>query len=332
MSECHELPPACSGHCGAHPCELKDRANPVISDGMTNVLRSFLGVILLTSVLLPAAVKKVSPDDQYKPGPDSLKQAGVPEGKVVKYTWNNSRIYPGTIRDYWVYVPAQYKPDQPAAVFVCQDNILYNAPAVFDNLIHRKELPVIIGIFIQPGDKALKPGEPPRKRPDGRPAPRANRSIEYDSLGDTYARFLIEEILPEVGKHYNLTQNPEGRCIAGSSSGGICAFTVCWERPDAFRKCFTTVGSFTNIRGGNKYPELVRSSPKKPIRMFQQDGANDIVNKFGSWPEANKAMAAALQEMGYDHKFVFGEGVHSGKHGTAIFPDVMRWMWRDYPR
>jgi enterochelin esterase family protein len=199
-------------------------------------------------------------------------------------------------------------------------------------LIHKKEMPVTIGIFIQPGDIPLKEGEAPRKRPDGRPAPRRNRSAEYDTLSDTYARFLLEEILPEVGKKYNLTKDPEGRCIAGSSSGGICAFTVCWERPDEFRKCFTTVGSFTNIRGGNKYPELVRNSPKKPIRMFQQDGANDIVNQFGSWPAANLAMASALVEKGYDHKLVWGEGVHSSRHGTAIFPDAMRWLWRDYPK
>jgi len=175
-------------------------------------------------------------------------------------------------------VPAQYRSSKPAAVFVCQDRVLYNAPTVFDNLIAKKQMPVTIGIFIQPGDFPLKPGEAPRKRPDGRPASRANRSKEYDTLSDDYARFLLEEILPAVGKKYRLTKSPEGRCIAGSSSGGICAFTVCWERPDEFRKCFTTVGSFTNIRGGNKYPEMVRAATKKPIRIFQQDGANDIVN------------------------------------------------------
>lgn len=273
-----------------------------------------------------------SPDDQYVLGPDSLEQPGVPKGQVTMYSWNESKIYPTTVRDYWVYVPQQYTPDKPACVFVCQDRILYEAPTVFDNLIHKGEMPVTIGIFIQPGEVPLKPGQPPRRRADVRPAPRANRSLEYDTLSDTYARFLLEEILPEVGKKYRLTTDPEGRCIAGSSSGGICAFTVCWQRPDAFRKCFTTVGSFTSIRGGDKYPEIVRSSPKKPIRIFQQDGANDIVNQFGSWPEANKAMAAALTEKGYDHTFVFGEGVHSAKHGTAIFPDVMRWMWRDYPK
>ena len=273
-----------------------------------------------------AAPPGPSPDDQYKTlTRDSQEQPGVPKGRLEKFTWNTSRVFPGTTREVTVYVPAQYDAAMPAAVFVCQDGVLYKAPTVLDNLIARKEMPVTIGIFIQPGDFPLKPGEKPHKR-------RANRSKEYDTLSDDYARFLLDEILPEVGKKYNLTKDPAGRCIAGSSSGGICAFTVCWQRPEAFGKCFTTVGSFTNIRGGNKYPELVRSSPAKPIRIFQQDGANDIVNQYGSWPEANKAMAKALAEKGYDHKFVFGEGVHSGNHGTQIFPEVMRWMWRDYPR
>ena len=291
----------------------------------------FIALSLICTSSYAQKTKVPSPDDQYVPGPDSLPQPGVPQGTVTKYSWNNSKTFPGTIRDYSVYVPKQYDPAKPACVFVCQDGDLYKSSTVFDNLIHKKEMPVTIGIFIQPGDMPLKPGEPPRKRPDGRPAPRKNRSVEYDTLSDAYSRFLLEEILPEVGKKYNLTSDPEGRCIGGSSSGGICAFTVAWERHDAFRKVFTTVGSFTNIRGGNKYPELVRSTPKKPIRIFQQDGANDIVNQFGSWPEANKAMAAALDEKGYDHKFVFGEGVHSSKHGTAIFPDAMRWIWRDWP-
>jgi enterochelin esterase family protein len=290
-------------------------------------------LVPLAAVCAAAPPKGPSPDDQYKKlAPDSLEQPGVPRGKLERFTWDRSQVFPGTTREVTVYVPAQYDGSKPAAVFVCQDGVLYKAPTVFDNLIARKEMPVTIGIFIQPGDFPLKPGEKPRKRPDGRPAPRANRSKEYDTLSDAYARFLVEEILPEVGRRYRLSTDPDARCIAGSSSGGICAFTVCWQRPDQFRKCFTTVGSFTNIRGGNKYPELVRSAPRKPIRIFQQDGANDLVNQFGSWPEANKAMAKALEEKGYDHKFVFGEGVHSGAHGTQIFPDVMRWMWRDFPK
>ena len=267
-----------------------------------------------------------SPDDQYVPGPDSLVQQGVPQGEVTKYTWNESKVFPDTVRDYWVYVPKQYDAAKPACVFVCQDGILYNATTVFDNLIHKKEMPVTIGIFIKPGVKPQPASDPTKKAP----APVSNRSFEYDTLSDSYTRFLLEEILPEVSKKYNLTKDPEGRCIGGSSSGGICAFTVAWERPDEFRKVFTTVGSFTNIRGGNKYPEMVRGAARKPIRMFQQGGSNDIVNQYGSWPEANKAMAAVLEEKGYDHKFVFGEGKHSGKHGTALFPDAMRWMWRDY--
>lgn len=298
-------------------------------------MRCVVALFLLSfsTIGFAADSKGPSPDDQYKKlTPDSEEQPGVPKGRLETFTWDTSTIFPGTTRKVTIYVPAQYDPAKPAAVFVCQDGMLYRAPTVFDNLIARKEMPVTIGIFIQPGDFPLKPGEKPRKRPDGRPAPRANRSKEYDTLSDAYSRFLLEEILPEVAKRYNLTKDPEGRCIAGSSSGGICAFTVCWQRPDQFRKCFTTVGSFTNIRGGNQYPDLVLAASKKPIRIFQQDGANDIVNQFGSWPEANKAMAKALAEKGYDHQFVFGEGVHSSNHGTQIFPDAMRWMWRDYPK
>jgi enterochelin esterase family protein len=298
-------------------------------------MRCVVALFLLSfsTIGFAADSKGPSPDDQYKKlTPDSEEQPGVPKGRLETFTWDTSTIFPGTTRKVTVYVPTQYDPAKPAAVFVCQDGTLYRAPTVFDNLIARKEMPVTIGIFIQPGDFPLKPGEKPRKRPDGRPAPRANRSKEYDTLSDAYSRFLLEEILPEVAKRYNLTKDPEGRCIAGSSSGGICAFTVCWQRPDQFRKCFTTVGSFTNIRGGNQYPDLVLAASKKPIRIFQQDGANDIVNQFGSWPEANKAMAKALAEKGYDHQFVFGEGVHSSHHGTQIFPDAMRWMWRDYPK
>jgi enterochelin esterase-like enzyme len=274
--------------------------------------------------------KKPSPDDQYVPGPDSKPQEGVPKGTVTKYEWNDSNVYPGTRRNYWVYVPAQYDGTTPACVYVSQDGIQYSAPVVFDNLIAKKQMPVTIGIFINPGVFPPKPGDP-EKKPDGKPNTRSNRSVEYDTLSDAYAKFLLDEILPEVAKKYKLTDNPDGRCIAGASSGGICAFTVAWQRPDAFRKVFTNVGSFTNIRGGNVYPDLVRKADKKPIRVFQQDGANDLDNRFGNWPAANKAMAAALDEKGYDHQFVFGEGVHSSKHATAIFPDAMRWMWRDWP-
>jgi enterochelin esterase family protein len=274
------------------------------------------------------APKKPSPDEQYVLGPDSMVQEGVPKGVVTKYVWKDSKNFPGTIHDYWVYVPAEYDGKTPAAVHVNQDGIQWNAPIVFDNLIAKKQMPVTIGIFINPGYFPPKPGEP-AKTPKGKPI-HSNRSVEYDSLGDTYSKFLLEEIIPEVAKQYKLSDKPEDRCIAGSSSGGICAFNVAWERPDQFRKVFTSIGSFTNIRGGNVYPDRVRKADKKPIRVFQQDGSNDIVNQFGSWPEANRAMNAALEEKGYDHKFVVGEGTHNPRHAASIFPDVMRWMWRDW--
>lgn len=289
--------------------------------------------LALATPLLAAEPKAPSPDDQYKKlTPASEEQPGVPKGTLTEHEWNDSKVFPGTVRKYSIYVPKQYDGKTPAAVYISQDGVLYKAPTVFDNLIHKKEMPVTIGIFIRPGTKPLKPGEVAPKRADGKAAPPSNRSFEYDSLGDQYARFLLDEILPEVGKKLNLSKDPDQRCIAGSSSGGICAWTVCWERPNEFRKCFTTVGSFTNIRGGNAYPDLVRKAEKKPIRIFQQDGSNDIVNQFGSWPEANKAMAAALKEKGYDHEFVFGEGVHSGNHGTQLFPEAMRWLWRDWKK
>ncbi|HWE03587.1 MAG TPA: alpha/beta hydrolase-fold protein [Tepidisphaeraceae bacterium] len=296
-----------------------------------NTLFAFAFLTFFTFTLQAAdAPKKPDPNAQYVLGPDSKPQEGVPKGVVTKYEWKESKNFPGTIHDYWVYVPAQYDGKTPACVYVSQDGIQYNAPVVFDNLIAKKQMPVTIGIFINPGYFPAKEGEP-AKKPDGKPNTRSNRSVEYDSLGDTYSKFLLDEIMPEVAKKYKLTDNPEGRCIAGASSGGICAFTVAWERPDQFRKVFSSIGSFTNIRGGNVYPDLVRKADKKPIRVFQQDGSNDIVNKAGSWPEANKAMNAALEEKGYDHKFVVGEGTHNGRHAAAIFPDVMRWMWRDWP-
>jgi enterochelin esterase family protein len=290
-------------------------------------MTTFPSAAIALLVLAAGPLRAQGPDGQYVPGPDSKPQAGVPKGTVSKHVWDKSKVFPGTTRDYWVYVPAQYKKGKAAAVFVCQDGILYEAPTVFDNLIHKKEMPVTIGIFVQPGSLVEKPR---RGEPEGKP--RSNRSVEYDTLSDDYAKFLLKEILPEVAKTHTLTDDPDGRCIAGNSSGAICAFTVCWERPNEFRKCFSTIGSFTNIRGGDKYPEMILRAPKKPLRVYLQDGANDLVNQFGSWAEANKAMAAALEKKGYDHQFVFGEGTHSARHGTMLFPDAMRWMWRDYPK
>lgn len=265
-------------------------------------------------------------DDQYVLGPDSQVKPNVPHGTVTTHQWTSSKIYPGTVRDYAVYVPAQYDKAKPAAVMVFQDGMgmygekgQFRAATVFDNLIAAGEMPVTIGIFINPGAfPAAKAGEKGR----------SNRSFEYDSLGGLYSRFLLEEILPEVGKSYNLTTDPEMRAICGNSSGGICAFTVAWEHPEAFRKVVSHIGSFTNIRGGNVYPAMIRAAEKKPLRVFLQDGRNDLDNQFGNWPLANQDMAASLKFMGYDYKFVLGEGTHNGKHGASMLPDTLRWLWR----
>lgn len=198
----------------------------------------------------------------------------------------------------------------------------FRVPIVFDNLIHKKEMPVTIGIFINPG---VFPDE---KGKNGRP--RSNRSFEYDTLSDAYAKFLETEILPEVSKKYPLRTEPESRAICGISSGGICAWTVAWERPDLFRKVLSHVGSFTNIRGGDVYPGKIRKTPKKPIRVFLQDGSHDLDNEHGNWPLANQQMALALKFKGYDYRFVFGDGGHNGKQGGAILPDSLRWLWRDF--
>jgi enterochelin esterase family protein len=182
-------------------------------------------------------------------------------------------------------------------------------------------MPVTIGIFIDPGQIPSSAG--------GRP--RSNRSFEYDTLSDAYSRFLLEEILPAVGEKYTLTTDPAGRAICGISSGGICAFTVAWERPDAFSKVISYVGSFTNIRGGHVYPALIRKTERKPIRVFLQDGENDLDNLHGNWPLANRQMAAALKFAGYDYRFTMGTGGHNGQQGGAILPEMLRWLWRDYP-
>lgn len=293
-----------------------------------NPLRMTLAFALLTVGFCGFAA------DDYTRGPDSMPQEGVPKGKLEgPFEWK-SKIFEGTTRKYWVYVPAQYKPEKPACVMVFQDGHAYalpdepyKTPTVFDNLIHKKEMPVTIGVFINPGNKE---GEPAA---DAKNWGRATRSFEYDSLGDRYARFLLEEMLPEVGKTYKLTRDPEGRAICGASSGAICAFTVAWEKPDEFRKVISHIGSYTNIRGGHVYPKKVLEGERKPIRIFLQDGVNDLRNAKNperDWFLQNQLMVAALKEKDYDYKYALGDGGHTQKHGSAIFPDQLRWLWRGY--
>jgi enterochelin esterase family protein len=287
---------------------------------MRRLVRAILP-LLMFSAAAPAA-------DDYKLGPDSQPQPGVPKGTVTKHTWKESKVFPGTVRDYWVYVPAQYKPDgPPACLMVFQDGGSYQnpkgqyrVPLVFDNLIHKGEMPVTVGVFVNPGEF-----------PTGKGKGKSNRSFEYDTLSDQYVRFLESEIIPEVGKTVNLRADAAGHAICGASSGGICAFTAAWERPTLFSKVLSHIGSFTNIRHGDQYPGMIRKTERKPIRVFLQDGCNDLDNPHGSWPLGNLQMAAALKFAGYDYRFVYGDGAHNGRHGGAILPDSLRWLWRDTP-
>ncbi len=262
--------------------------------------------------------------------PDSLKYPDVPHGTVTQKPAFHSTIFPQTTRDWWVYVPAQYKPEKPACVMIFQDGGGYKnyVPNVFDNLIAKGAMPVTIGIFIQPGNL-----------PQGVAAEggKGQRSFEYDSVSDRYSRFLLEEILPEVEKTVKLRHDAASRALGGLSSGAACAFTAAWFRPDQFSKVLSWIGSYTNLQGGktgiegaHNYPFMIRLQDKKPIRVFLQDGDHDLDNPFGNWPLANQGMAKALAFKGYDYQFSYGHGGHSGRHGEAILPQSLRWLWRDY--
>jgi len=263
--------------------------------------------------------------EAYETHPDSRERADVPKGTIKQMPPWESKIFAGTKRDWWVYVPAQYRPENPAAVMVFQDGAGPKdyVPTVFDNLIAKGDIPVMVGIFINPGTRADAG---------------SNRSFEYDTLSDQYARFLLEEILPEVEKTVKLRHDAASRAISGASSGGICSFTVAWERPNEFSKVLSWIGSFTNIaagktlrEGGHNYEAMVRKTfPRKPIRVFLQDGENDLDNANGNWPLANQTLAKSLAYAGYDYKFEYGHGFHSNRHGRAILPDSLRWLWRDY--
>lgn len=292
--------------------------------------------------LLTAAL---TAQEAYQRDPASERQEGVPCGVVTEGVWR-SECFPGTIRQYWVYVPKQYDGKTPAAVMVFQDGHAYvsetgdfRVPIVFDNLIAAGEMPITVGIFLNPGHKSEQLPEKPGWA--GKPS---NRSFEYDRLSDQYVRMLVDEILPLVGKTVKLTNEPSNRAICGMSSGGICAFTAAWQRPEVFQKVLSHIGSFTNIahgesrlEGGHNYPSLIRKSKQLdgavlPLRVFLQDGKNDLDNAHGNWFLANQQMAAALKWAGYDYRAEWGEGAHSGKHGGAILPASLRWLWRDWQK
>ena len=304
-------------------------------------------LLLIVTLLGSVTAAPAAPvDDVYRLGPDSLPQPGVPQGQVTPWAQLPSSAYPGTLHDYCVYVPAQYDPAKPASLMIFQDGQAwlrdtgdYRVPNVLNNLIYRREIPVMIAVFINPG---RTPEQPEASASDWGDRS-SNRPQEYNAMDDKYARVIIDELLPVLSRQYNLSKEPQDRAIGGASSGAIAAFTVAWHRPDQFSKVLSTIGSFTNIRGGHVYPDLIRKTDRKPLRVFLQDGVNDnrglrpgsdpsTYNPERDWYAQNRLMAAALTEKGYEFNYTWGIGSHSNKQGGAILPDMMRWLWRDHPR
>ena len=266
-------------------------------------------------------------DVRYAHGPDSTVHEGVPVGTLTELSWSDSTAYPGTSRRFWVYVPAQYDRTRPSSLVVFQDGEHLMDPldevratVVLDNLIHRGDLPVTIGVFVDPGVF----DDPPD--PEGR----WNRNAEYDAFDDRYVSFLVDEIIPEVARSWSITDDPGRRAICGFSSGGSCAFTAAWLRPDVFRRVICSLASFPQIRGGDPYPSLIRETPRKPLRIFMQAGHRDLGwnEPQGNWLAGNLRVAASLAEADYDVRLVLGDGGHSTNHVGVLLPDALRWVFR----
>jgi len=309
-----------------------------------------LALALLAGPALGAEPRKPG---EYPPTADSLPQPGVPKGKLIGPLEFRAKAIPDTVRRYWIYVPVKYDAKNPPNLLVFQDGQRainpqgpLNIPVVLDNLIAKGDIPPTLGVFITPGNTGTE--HYPDNLGTGNPN---HRAPEYDALSDAYTRMLIDEILPEVAKSYKFTDDPKKRAIGGTSSGAICAWTVAWHRPDAFGNVISMIGSYTSIGyhpatadqpmipGGDTYPGLIRRNPIRPIRIFLQDGTNDLNNEFGNWHLANEQMLSSLQWANanadekkiagarYDVRYEWGDGAHSDVHGGWLLPGILRWMF-----
>ena len=254
------------------------------------------------------------PDWKYPP--ESAEQPGKKYGRYEPIAFR-SEVFKNN-RTGWIYVPAAHDPVKPSALMVFQDGDAYkgeNVGTVVDNLIAEKAMPVTILLLLNPGVNDDKS---------------SNRSFEYDTLSDQYVTFLEKEAIPLVSKTYKLRDRPTDRAIGGASSGGICAFTAAWQRPDLFGRVCSHIGSFTNIRGGDVYPSLVREAPRKPIKVFLHDGTNDLINQHGDWWQANEAMFAALTEKQYDVDFLRDRSFHAYWSCGRVLPESLRQTWAGF--
>lgn len=273
--------------------------------------------------------------EDYTLGPDSQPQSGVPKGSVAKYELQAGTFYPGTLHTYSIYVPAQYDAAKPTPFMIFLDGEVFlsdkvRAPMVFDNLIAKHDLPPLIGIFVDPGTLPTVSNQAQN---------RVERIFEYDSLSDRYSRFLIEELIPQVAKKYNLSKDPDDRALCGLSTGAVGSFVAAWNRPDQFRRVLSFIGTYVAMKGADALPALVRKTEPKPIRIFLQDGKNDHIVPAepygtyfaGSWPINNQVMFEAFESAGYEARLVMGDGGHDIEQTAAIMPEALRWVWRGYP-
>ena len=305
-----------------------------------------IALLAAAAVCCAGPVLGAPTDDAYLLGPDSEAHPGVPQGRVTDWETLPSEAYPGTLHDFCVYVPAQYDPATPVSLMVFQDGQAWLRPTgelratyVIDNLTYRREIPVMIAVFINPGRAPDQPVATQNEWGDHS----SNRPQEYNALDDKYARVIVDELLPVLYQRYNVSRDPGDHAIGGASSGAIAAFTVAWHRPDQFSKVLCTIGSFVNLRGGHAYPDLIRAAQKKPLRVYLLDGVNDnrglrpsdpaaAYDPERDWHLQNLRMLAALSDKGYDVDYCWGIGSHNQRHAGAALPEMMRWLWRDYPR